>query len=220
MSATLPQQDPGRPVAPNGGGRTFRRVLPGLGHWTLPLGLLALATGLQAAGLEDALCYNRARIAAGQWWLLLTGNLVHLNWMHLSLDGCALLLVWYLLGRGLRYWQWLTVTILSMLGVGAGVYLFDPGLGSYVGLSGLDHGLFAAGTVALARRDKPLALICALLLVGKLAWEQWRGPDPLTAELIGGAIAVNAHLYGAITGLISGWLLTGHDNNRRMAHAN
>lgn len=189
---------------PSGRVPIARRVLPVLGHWALPLGLLALATGLQAAGLQDALRYDRTRIDAGQWWRLLTGNLVHLGWMHLLLDGTALLLVWYLLGHGFRLWQWLIITGLSMLGVGAGLYLFDPRLITYVGLSGMLHGLYAAGTVALARRDKPFALLLAVLLAGKLAWEQCCGPDPLTAELIGGSIVVNAHLYGAVTGLLLG----------------
>lgn len=195
-----------------------QRALPALRYWSLPLGLLALATALQVTGLQNALRYDRIQIDAGQWWRLLTANLVHLGWMHLLLDGAALVLVWLLLGHRFRIWQWLLIAGLSMLGVGAGLYLFDPRLVTYVGLSGMLHGLYAAGTVALARRDKPLALICALLLAGKLAWEQCCGPDPFTAELIGGAIVVNAHLYGAITGLIAGWVLTRHGNNRRIAH--
>lgn len=81
---------------------------------------------------------------------------------------------------------------------------------TYVGLSGMLHGLYAAGTVGIARRDKPMALMFAVLLIGKLAWEQSVGPDPFTAEFIGGAIVVNAHLYGAVTGLASGWALTRH----------
>lgn len=87
-----------------------RNIPPGLRHWLLPIGLLTVATVLQAAGLQHVLAYNPAEIRAGQWWRLLTGNVVHLGWMHLLLDGAGLVLVWVLFGRRFQIWQWLVIT--------------------------------------------------------------------------------------------------------------
>lgn len=209
MTGAIERGGVGCPVS-FGKPRISHWALRTLRHWSLPLGMLTLATVLQATGLRDTLRYDRTQIDAGQWWRLLTGNLVHLGWMHLLLDGTGLLLVWWVFGHRFRVRQWLVISGVSMLGVSAGLYLFDPRVVTYVGLSGMLHGLYAAGTVALARCDKPLALICALLIAGKLVWEQCYGPDPLTATLIGGPIIVDAHLYGAVTGLISGWVLARH----------
>ena len=38
--------------------------------------------------------------------------------------------------------------------------------------------------------------------MAKIAWEQWNGPSPSTEQLIGAIVLINAHLYGAIGGVI------------------
>lgn len=186
----------------NNAPRNLHRLL----QWSAPIVLLAAAAALQWAGLQRALRYDRALIQAGQWWRLLTGNLVHLGWNHLLLDGAALILLWVLFGDSYRLGQWLLIAVVAMLGVGVGLYLFDPRLAWYVGLSGMLHGIYAAGTVAMARRDRRQATLFALLLTGKLVWEQWHGAAATTVALIGGAVVVDAHLYGSIAGLAAGLL--------------
>jgi membrane associated rhomboid family serine protease len=47
-----------------------------------------------------------------------------------------------------------------------------------------------------------------LLVCGKLLWEQAVGPLPGSAEVAGGKVIVDAHLYGAIGGLVLGWVLS------------
>jgi len=66
------------------------------------------------------------------------------------------------------------------------------------------HGLVAAGCMQmwLARREAGGALGLALL-AGKLAWEQWHGAMPGSEAIIGGSTVVNAHLYGAVGGLLA-----------------
>lgn len=66
--------------------------------------------------------------------------------MHLLLDGAALLLLWHLFGRRFRLRHWLIITTVTMLGVSTGLYLFNPRLVTYVGLSGMLHGLHAVIT--------------------------------------------------------------------------
>ena len=186
---------------------TIRNLFKSM-HWVLPAALLTIATGLQWSGLEPLLRYDRALIRQGEWWRLLTGNLVHLGWNHFLLDGAALILLWLLFGYSYRLWQWLSVIIFTMLSVGVGLYLFNPHLAWYVGLSGLLHGIYAAGLVAVAREDKRQAALYGLLLTGKLVWEQLHGPAAATGALIGGAVVVDAHLYGSVAGLATGLLFT------------
>ena len=41
--------------------------------------------------------------------------------------------------------------------------------------------------------------------MGKFIYEQYiSGPDTVTAEIIGGQVAIDSHLYGAITGVLVG----------------
>jgi hypothetical protein len=84
--------------------------------------------------------------------------------------------------------------------IDAGFVLFEPQLQWYVGLSGVLHGALAAGVVAWWRHEtRPLALALTLVLVGKLAWEQWHGALPLSGDM---PVIVDAHLYGAVGGFL------------------
>jgi len=46
-----------------------------------------------------------------------------------------------------------------------------------------------------------------VFIIGKLAWEQRYGPLPGSASLAGGSVLVDAHLYGAIAGVISAMVI-------------
>ena len=51
----------------------------------------------------------------------------------------------------------------------------------------------------------PIESIVILVLVfGKVAYEQMAGPMPGSEFTSGGPVVVNAHLYGAIAGLVAG----------------
>ena len=150
--------------------------------------------------------YQREEILHGQLWRLLSAHLLHLGGAHLLLNLCGLGLVWALFARELSGPGGWRVLLGSALGVGLGLLLFDPGLDWYVGLSGVLHGLFAAG--ALRRwRERPVeAALMLPVLVGKLLWEQLLGPLPGTSEVAGGPVIVDAHLFGALGGCLGALL--------------
>ena len=77
----------------------------------------------------------------------------------------------------------------------------------YVGLSGLLHGLLAAGVVAGLgpRRREPQIL--AVILAAKIAYEQLAGPLPGSESTTGGTVIVAAHAYGAIAGALCAGIL-------------
>ena len=166
----------------------------------IPVALAAIATLLQLTGGAEAWRLERG-LVLGEPWRLATGQLVHLGWTHLLLNLAGLAVVWALFGRELTARQWGAAIVTCALGVGAGLLAFSPGLAWYVGFSGVLHGLLAVVVlVRVSRRRAPLDLLLAAALVAKLVVERFVGGDAGTAELIGGGVAVDAHLYGALAG--------------------
>lgn len=171
----------------------------------LPLALAAVCLLLALSGDSgrEWLRYERSALPA-QPWRLLTAHLVHLGWSHLLLNLGGLALVWALVGEHLGVRQWALVAAVSGFAVSGGLWLLDPGLAWYVGLSGVLHGLLVAGAVAgPGRRTGEMTTL--LILVGaKLAWEQYSGPLPGSEFSAGGPVVVDAHLFGTVGGLVAG----------------
>src|SRR3984885_8178859 len=157
--------------------------------------LLIIQSGGAAAQL--ALRYDRDFLAAGQWWRLLTAHVVHLGYEHAVLDVAGLALMWALFARDYSLRGWLLILGLGVAGIDAGLWLLSSTTQWYVGSSGVLHGVLAAGAAAHPRARQPDGWVLALFLVGKLVYEQSAGALPLTA---GGAVIVDAHLYGAVAG--------------------
>ena len=65
------------------------------------------------------------------------------------------------------------------------------------GASGLLHGVFAFGCLALVRKRDPVGIRAALIFVAKLMWEHWQGPLPFERDA---PVVTAAHLYGAMGG--------------------
>lgn len=173
----------------------------------LALGIAILCIVLQGAGLDTVLRFDRDRINTGQWWLLLSGNFVHLGLSHLVMNLLGLALVVALVWQHYTSMQWALVTLFSSVTVGVGLFLFDPQVGWYVGFSGTLHGLIIAGVLADLRLYPRSAGLLLALVVGKLVWEQVGGALPGSESVAGGAVVVNSHLYGAIGGAVMGALL-------------
>jgi rhomboid family GlyGly-CTERM serine protease len=185
------------------GEETRPRTLPKLA-WLVPAVLALAALGLLLAGDagREALRFDRSGIAAGEFWRLLSGHLVHLGSSHTLLNLAGLVLVWFLVGRAFSRTQWLWIIAGSVAAIDLGLWLGAPSLQWYVGLSGLLHGMLAAGIVAgLAARSGEAAIL-AVVVAGKLAWEQFAGPLPGSEATSGGAVIVDAHLYGVIGGAL------------------
>jgi rhomboid family GlyGly-CTERM serine protease len=178
-----------------------RRTLDVRG-WLLPAGLAALSIAFELTGDagRHALRFDRGAIEAGEWWRLATGHLVHLGWNHLGMNIAGLALVWLLSGKAFSVGHWCLVLAATLAGIDLGLWVLDPELSWYVGLSGLLHGMLMAGIVAGVSVASTDAKILGLLIVGKIAWEQWFGPLPGSEGLAGAPVVVNAHLYGAVAG--------------------
>lgn len=177
-----------------------------LPYW-LPLALGLACLLLQLAGLSDSWRFDRSAIDKGQWWLLLSGNFVHLGLPHWLMNMSGLAMIALLFWRLYSTWQWLLITLVSCCGVGAGLYFLNPELRWYVGFSGALHGLMIAGALADLRRFPVSGSILLALVVAKLVWEQLMGAVPGSASMAGGNVVVDSHLYGAISGALIGLVL-------------
>ena len=148
--------------------------------------------------------YERAAVAAGQWWRLLTAHVVHLDAQHALLNCVGLALLWALFARSYRLTQWLWALGITILTIDLGFWFISTGLQWYVGASAMLHGVFACGCIALIRRRDPVGIIAGLIFVAKLAWEQWQGPLPFETEH---PVVTVSHAYGALGGAVAGLLL-------------
>jgi len=185
--------------------QTIRRVTePAI---ALAIGIIVLCLLLQSTGFDQTLRFDRDAIAAGQIWLLLTGNFVHLGTSHLLMNLAGFVLVVALVWSRFDWKQWVLITLFSSLVVGIGLYLLDEDVFWYVGFSGTLHGLVIAGSLADLRFYPKSAGLLLLLVVGKLGWEQFAGALPGSESVAGGTVVVNAHLYGAIGGAIAAAVL-------------
>jgi rhomboid family GlyGly-CTERM serine protease len=177
------------------------------GAWLV--GLLATMVVLLSIGKDTVrtlLRYDRMAILdADEYWRLATGHLVHGSFRHLALNlaGLAVLVVLFPRHYSLRHWLWIGAA--SILAIDLGFVWNEPQLTWYVGLSGVLHGILAAGAIAWWRfESKALALALTLVVVGKLAWEQVHGALPLSGDM---TVIVASHSYGALGGVLAGGVI-------------
>jgi rhomboid family GlyGly-CTERM serine protease len=171
--------------------------------------LAGLAVGLHAAGPRflARLAYDRSSILRGEVWRLLTTYLVHAGLGHLLWNLVATGVVWVSVARAFGAGMWLAATLLVALGSSLAVLLLQPEVRAMAGLSALLHGLLAAGATAEIRRGERLAGVLLALLGAKIVWEQLAGPPALGGPIPSDRVAIGAHAFGALAGLLAGLAL-------------
>jgi rhomboid family GlyGly-CTERM serine protease len=186
-----------------------RSILRRSTGWLVPLVLVAfsLMSLLPGASAQQLLRYHRADIAAGEFWRLATGHFVHLGTTHLLLNIAGLAIVWLLIGTGYSQLGWILVAVLSVVLIDLGFWFLDPGLVWYVGMSGLLHALLVAGIISRVGEAPVESTALGLIVAAKITWEQVAGPLPGSEVSAGGPVVVDAHLYGAIAGIIAGMVV-------------
>ena len=163
------------------------------------LALIALCALMQF--MQNTAAFDRSLIEQGEIWRLLSGHITHLGWSHFWLNMLGVLMVMLFFGSYQSNTYWLGAMVFIALFCSAGLML-DMQLNRYVGFSGVLHGLFIIGARYEMQRYKWSGIVLLVLIVAKLIWEQVFGAMPGSEEMAGGRVAVNAHLYGAIAGVI------------------
>ncbi len=152
--------------------------------------------------ITQSLVYQRELIYQGEMWRLFTGHFLHTNGFHLLLNLAALFMLWALHGRFYTIINYLGLFLLCAVSTSVGIYYYNSSLIQYVGLSGVLHGVFVFGAIMdIYFKDKT----GYLLFIGvwlKIAHEQVYGASRDVSDLIEASVAIDAHLWGAVGGLI------------------
>ena len=170
--------------------------------WATGFAVILVTLQLLPAQWHRALWYDRQAIAAGEYWRLLTGNLVHLGWTHLALNISALLIGIWVFYPARNPIAWAIAQVVCSLVSSLGLYFFSPQIPWCVGMSGALHGLLMIGAIDWIRQGDRVGWVLLAIWTAKLAWEQFEGPMPFSTATVGSAIVTDVHLWGAIGGLL------------------
>jgi rhomboid family GlyGly-CTERM serine protease len=166
------------------------------------IALLALLAYVFNDELDSLFVYQYQLISQGELWRTFTGHFFHTNGIHLLLNLAALILLWALHGNFYTLKNYSLLFITSALICSAGLFYYSPEIHQYVGLSGVLHGIFVFGALMdIHHKDKT----GYLLFIGvwlKIAHEQFYGASEQVSTLIDANVAIDAHLWGAVGGLI------------------
>lgn len=176
-----------------------------------PVAVLIVLLTLGGDAVREMLRYERMAPAP---WRLLGAHLVHLSWSHMALNaaGLALIGVIFSFRVATRYW-WLCF-FLCVVSIDFGLWRFSTDIAWYVGLSGVLHGLFVLGAFAEWQQGQKTGIYLLIGVAAKIAVEQWAGALPMTARAAGGPVVVDAHLYGALGGVMACGLMRGFSRGR------
>ena len=98
--------------------------------------------------------------------------------------------------------HWLIALCIGSLGTSALLLWLNPELRWYVGLSGVLHGLFLYGALREIRFYPASGYVLLAVLLAKLSWEFFNGALPGSEDMAGGRVLTEAHLLGAIGGIL------------------
>ncbi len=172
---------------------------------TIAIGLFQMVGGAQGAAITNLLMLDKAAVARGEYWRLLTVVLVHAGLLHLAFNMYALYLVGPMVERIYGRTQYLLMYVLSGIAGSVLSYIFLSE--NAVGASGAIFGLFGVVFIAyrvhnplLGRGADALARQIGFLIVFNLV---------LDLGLIGGGVGIDifAHIGGLIAGVWLGLIL-------------
>ena len=163
-------------------------------------------------GMASLLQYDRAAIAAGEVWRLVSGHWTHYSLDHFVWDSLAFVALGIACERKSRP-RFLVCLVASALMISLAVWLLLPEMQVYRGLSGIDSALFTFLAAVMwndgRRREQPgpqaIATACVIAFLLKVAVELMTG-NPVFVRGMGlDAVGVPlAHIVGAGCGFLAG----------------
>jgi len=166
------------------------------------IALIAILAYLFSDVADVIFVYQYQLISQGELWRTFTGHFLHTNGIHLLLNLAALILLWALHGHFYTLKSYGLLFITSAFICSAGLFYFSPQIQQYVGLSGILHGIFVFGAIMDIRHKDKTGYLLFIGVWLKIAHEQFYGASEQVSTLIDANVAIDAHLWGAIGGLL------------------
>ncbi len=168
---------------------------------TVGVSIAALYTPIGQQYLQSLLALDKAAVANGEYWRLLTVTLVHGGLLHLAFNMYALWLVGPIVERFYGSLVFLVMYLLTAAAGSVASFLWSPT--TSVGASGAIFGLIGI-LIAAQRTHDPMVDRRTRALISQLV--------PLVIinlvfNLFAGFIDIAAHVGGLLAGLWLGWLL-------------
>ncbi|WP_338200309.1 rhomboid family intramembrane serine protease [Candidatus Nephthysia bennettiae] len=179
---------------------TYALIAVNVAVWALGIGVAIMnggAGGLLSGGtLTAAGGLSGARVAAGEWWRLITAGFLHTGLIHLGLNMAALFVFGPPLERALGRLRFGTLYLTALLAGSFGVLLLSPGsltVGASGAIFGLLGGLIAGQRAAgISLRSSGIISLLVINLVFTLAIP---------------GISIGGHLGGLAGGFVAASLL-------------
>lgn len=168
--------------------------------------LFAVVLALGGDAFSQMLRYEFSLRETGEVWRVLTAHFIHLDWIHLFLNLSGLWVIWWIVGPSLKEYQWAMVIVILSVAVSMGLILWSPSIMWYVGMSGILYGMLITGLIAGTQNVFSMNLFLFILVIIKIILEQ----TDVTMSLLNissSIVVVDAHLYGAVVGLLCGVIL-------------
>lgn len=171
---------------------------------TLPLSIfmLSVIVYLLPDGIAEYLIFDRNRVIDGQYWRFITGHFAHTNFNHLLLNLAGLTMLWALHGDHYSNKTYGISFFLAAFICSLGIFYFVPDMTRYVGLSGVLHGIFVWGAICDIQKGWKSGYLLLIGVWGKILYEQVFGASADVEALINASVAIDAHLWGAVGGLL------------------
>jgi rhomboid family GlyGly-CTERM serine protease len=165
--------------------------------------IISLIAFIFDSTLSESLVYQRSLVNQGEIWRVFSGHFFHTNGFHFMLNGAAVVMLWVLHGHFYTIKNYSFIFMVSAIICAIGIHWFSLDIDQYVGLSGVLHGLFIWGAIEDIKAKERTGYLLLLGILLKIAHEQVYGASEDVASMIGANVAINAHLWGAIGGVVA-----------------
>lgn len=166
--------------------------------------LLSALFLLMDSDTNNLLRFDRELIQQGEYWRILSCNFIHTNWFHLLMN-CIGFFVVSVIFKDYVKPLWMHFFCLGALILNTLLLFFwSPELYYYVGFSGALHGILFALSIASIRKEPLLAYAILFSFSLKILLEQTNGAPDSISKLIEANVAIDAHLWGALSGVLLG----------------
>lgn len=144
--------------------------------------------------------YYSAKPFFTECWRLISGHFIHASWSHLWINLLNVILLRAVFREWLPTRDFILFLVFSAVFISTGLWLTTD-FTSYVGFSGIFHGLLIYLLLKYWHHSRTLFSIAIMCVIGKILYEQIYGASATLAEFIGVGVAIESHSLGVASGL-------------------